>query len=126
MAIASKKTPFLPTQLREQIARTRRATVGVGLITLSLFLAVALLSHQSGDPSLNTATGIKARNLMGSSGALISDFFLQTFGYATYIAIPILASWGVQTTISKQIPKFWLRVCFFPLLLVHSLSLIHI
>jgi len=124
MAIASKKTPFLPTQLREQIACTRRATVGVGLVTLSLFLAVALLSHQSGDPSLNTATGIKARNLMGSSGALISDFFLQTFGYATYLAIPILASWGVQTTISKQISKFWLRVCFFPLLLVHSATTI--
>ena len=124
MAIASKKTPFLPTQLREQIARTRRATVGLGLVTLSLFLAVALLSHQSSDPSLNTATGIKAQNFMGSSGALISDFFLQTFGYATYIAIPILASWGVQTTISKQISKFWLRVCFFPLLLVHSAATI--
>ena len=124
MAIASKKTPFLPTQLREQIARTRRAAVGVGLVTLSLFLALALLSHQNSDPSLNTATGIKAQNFMGSSGALISDFFLQTFGYATYIAIPILASWGVQTTISKQISKFWLRLCFFPLLLVHSAATI--
>jgi len=124
MASATKKTPFLPTQLREQIARTRRAAAGIGLVTLSLFLTVALLSHQSGDPSLNTATGIKAQNFMGSSGALISDFFLQIFGYAAYLTIPILASWGVQTTISKQISKFWLRVCFFPILLMLSATTI--
>ena len=120
MATATKKTPFLPTQLREQVARTRQAAAGIGLVTLSLFLTLALLSHQSGDPSLNTATGIKAQNFMGSAGALISDFFLQTFGYATYLTIPILASWGIQTTVSKQISKFWLRVCFFPFLLIHS------
>ena len=120
MAAATKKTQFLPTQLREQITRTRRVGAGVGLITLSLFITIALLSHQSGDPSLNTATGIKARNFMGSSGAMISDLFLQTFGYAAYLTIPILASWGVQKTISKRISRFWLRVCVFPLFLTHS------
>ena len=77
MATAAKKTPFLPAQLRVQIARIGKAVAGLSLITISLILVVALFSYQSGDPSFNTATGDKARNLMGDFGAIISDFYFR-------------------------------------------------
>ena len=126
MATAAKKTPFLPAQLRVQIARIGKAVAGLSLITISLILVVALFSYQSGDPSFNTATGDKARNLMGDFGAIISDFLFQTIGLAAYLIIPILTSWGIQTTISKRIPKFWLRGCLFPLFLIFSAATIEV
>lgn len=59
-----------------------------GLVCLSAALALTLsfVSYQPLDPSWNTASGaLRAHNLIGNTGAWISDLLLQTFGLAAYL-----------------------------------------
>ncbi|MCC7236334.1 MAG: DNA translocase FtsK [Bryobacterales bacterium] len=59
-----------------------------GLVCLSaaLALSLSLVSYQPLDPSWNTASGaLRAQNLIGNTGAWLSDLLLQTFGLAAYL-----------------------------------------
>ena len=59
-----------------------------GLVCLSaaLALSLSLVSYQPLDPSWNTASGaLRAQNLIGNTGAGLSDLLLQTFGLAAYL-----------------------------------------
>lgn len=55
----------------------------------AFFILISLASYHSQDPSWNTASGLKARNLTGPIGAAIADVALQLFGFGAY-AIPVL------------------------------------
>ena len=70
-------------------ARLNEACAVVFLFA-GLFLLVSLASYQPFDSSLNTvSSAVKPMNLTGRAGALLADFFLQTFGLAAY-AVPAL------------------------------------
>ena len=92
--------------------------VGLGLILFALFLVVALLSHHTDDPSLNTqmTDGIAASvgNWMGYRGAVISDLLVQSFGLAGLVWAIVLGVWGWR--VFRRLPFYgWtpLRlVCF--------------
>ena len=54
-----------------------------------LFVLIALLSYNSGDPSFNTySNGPSVRNLGGKVGAYLADLLLQLFGLAS-CSIPV-------------------------------------
>jgi len=73
-----------------QYSRLNEAVAVVFLAT-GLFLILSFASYQPFDPSWNTATGaVKAANLTGYVGAILSDFFLQAMGLGAY-ALPLLA-----------------------------------
>ncbi len=70
-------------------ARLNEACAVVFLFA-GLFLLVGLASYQPFDFSLNTVSAtVRPANLTGRAGAVLADFFLQTFGLAAY-AIPAL------------------------------------
>src|SRR5689334_4888280 len=55
-------------------------TLGALLLASSLGLGVALLTHQTTDPSWSTAAGGPAENWLGAPGAYLSDILLLLFG----------------------------------------------
>ena len=98
-------------------ALARRLAESAFLITLvlALYLLLALITHDPGDPGWSRAAASdRIANLGGSFGAWLSDLFLVLFGYMAYVA-PILiglagvrilkertepatlAEWGVRT-----------------------------
>ena len=82
--------------LAGSIRRFARKTIGLGMIGLSLALAVALLTHSSTDPSLSTAAGGPPTNWLGSFGAYSSDAMLFLFGPASALFLPLVALAGLR------------------------------
>ncbi len=82
---------------------------GVLCLILSLGLLVALATYNSGDPSFNTVTGSKPRNILGFTGSCAADIFLQVMGITAFFIIPVLASWGVMILSGRPISRMWLR-----------------
>src|ERR1035438_7856299 len=70
--------------------RSRPWNVFLGLVLLlvSLLVLLSLATYRASDPSLNTATGLPARNWVGLFGASLSDVLLQTLGI-TAVFLPL-------------------------------------
>ncbi len=83
-------SPAVKAILRRRMAET----VGLVLALLGLALAVALVSHNPQDPSLNTATTRLTTNLVGPFGANASDLLLQGFGFAGTLPAVALLIWA--------------------------------
>ena len=63
--------------------------VGVLCLSLGLFITLSLASYHPYDPSWNTATAARPRNLMGYPGAHLADYLYQAIGL-TAIVVPVL------------------------------------
>ncbi len=76
----------------------------------AFFVLLSLASYRYQDPSWDTVTGLHAANLIGSIGAGLADFLLQSFGVASY-ALPLLMlalAWKWLTSSSIGAP--WAKV----------------
>ncbi len=72
----------------------------------TLLLALALASSHSGDPSLNTAAGGPARNLLGEGGAIAADLMFTLAGPAIALLLPV--GWIVAARLWRsQHPTGW-------------------
>jgi S-DNA-T family DNA segregation ATPase FtsK/SpoIIIE len=83
---------------------------GAGLLLLLCGLAalVALLSYDSGDASINNATGGSPSNLLGGLGATAADILLQAFGLAAVFVLTPLLTWGFVAMRGKTLRHvFW-------------------
>ena len=95
--------------LKELVLETFRRTVGVVLILFAIALVGALLSYDSGDPSLNVSTGRDAGNWLGSAGAYAADFLLELFGVAAFLLPFAVLSWGWSIAKGLRPRTFGLR-----------------
>ncbi len=91
---------------------------GIGLLFLSVFLILALLTYHSGDPSLNRSAGGTVQNLMGVAGAVTSDLFLQLFGLGTMVLIAMCMAWGWRLIKDHSVNYVGVRICALILSLV--------
>ncbi len=64
------------------------------LCLLACAVLAALVTYNSNDPSFNTATGQPPTNLLGMTGAVLSDTLLQGIGLAAVLPSLILMAWG--------------------------------
>ena len=83
--------------VRDGAARGGARIGGALLILLSLLLAIALASYDSGDAALNTASGAVTANWMGPPGAIAADALLTLFGPAAALLLPVLLVIGVRS-----------------------------
>jgi len=58
---------------------------GLCFLGLSLTLIPSLLTYTPADSSWNLAIDSETQNCLGSFGAIMSDLFLQSFGFLSYI-----------------------------------------
>ena len=127
MAGASRlamRTTLLPDGAGPFLRRRLIETAGVGFIAFALFLALALLSYDSADPSLSHATSAPVRNLAGRWGANVADILLQTLGLGSALIPATLAAWGWRLLRVHHLPLWWMRVSLLPVaVLMASLAL---
>jgi S-DNA-T family DNA segregation ATPase FtsK/SpoIIIE len=69
---------------------------GTLLLALGVALAVAVITHESTDPSWNTAAGGPALNWLGTPGAYASDLLLLLLGPGGAVLLPVLALAGIR------------------------------
>ncbi len=88
--MASRAAPMLWRDTMKAGARRSWAMIGaVAVLLTTSLLALALVSYAPGDPSLNTASGGPARNLLGGAGAWIADLLLAVGGPAVGMMLPL-------------------------------------
>ena len=73
------------------------------LIAFSLYILIALISHDPSDPGIfykTSSTNIS--NLGGPLGANISDFLFTIFGLGSYLILAVGVIWALQTIFYKD------------------------
>lgn len=94
--------------------RFQRELLGLFWLATGLFLALALVSFQAGDPSLNNVSRAgDVHNLGGFVGSCLADLLFQGFGFAALL-LPVGAFGLAWHSFACKPPRFqWLRVAAF-------------
>ena len=109
---------FLPEGAALYLQRRLRELVGLGLMSLAGVFALALASFNPDDPSLSTSTMAPPENLMGATGALLSDIFLQSVGLSSFALILVLLAWSWRLMTHQSMASSWLQAALLPLGLI--------
>jgi DNA segregation ATPase FtsK/SpoIIIE, S-DNA-T family len=97
----AKRTPEWREMLKRSLIRSGALIGAITLLLATLFLALALLSYQPSDPSMNTVAGDHVQNIMQAPGAWVADFLLWLLGVPVALVLPLMAItarrlWGDQ------------------------------
>ncbi len=109
----------------------KREILGIVLIVVSLFLAVALLSHNPGDwPGSSKAFDEPSNNLIGRYGAFVSHYLFQLIGWTAFAVVLFMISAGGVLFLHRSLnllwePGFFLAIAglFIPLLISLTLDI---
>ena len=93
--------------------RMMHQAIGLSLMCFGAFSFLALLSYDSGDPSLNRATDQAVSNLGGFAGAVISDMSLQVLGLGSLLIVVTMLAWGWRMLQLGHIPFLGIRIVAF-------------
>jgi len=112
---AKRKTPaassgILPQVLRDYFVRRLTDVTGWSLLGLATFMALAVLSFNPADPSLNHAVDNAPSNLLGATGAITADLLIQFLGLAAALPVLVLFAWGVRILLGRDLPRPTRRV----------------
>ena len=102
----NQKTSFLPYVVKQGILRFVWRLLALCLGFIALCLALAFVSYNALDPSLNTATTQKPSNFLGSFGALAADLALQSLGFGAWHFVLLIgcSSLSIWQTLSFERP----------------------
>lgn len=88
--MATRAAPMLWRDTMKAGVRRSGAMLGaIAVLIGTVLLALALASYHPGDPSLNTAAGGPARNLLGGVGATIADLLFALLGPVVAMMLPL-------------------------------------
>lgn len=107
---SSLKNSLLAEAVTLQFRRRFRQVIGVFLSLMALVFAITLFSYSPNDPSLNTATTFPVHNLLDLPGAIIADFFLQSFGLSSILLSIVILVWGGFLIAETVIKRLSLRI----------------
>ena len=91
----ASRSEWLPESMRDFLSRAVQMALGGSVMALAVAVALALLSYNTDDPSLNTSSTAHAvHNLIGSVGSYTADLLWQCFGLGSFALVVILTAWG--------------------------------
>ena len=115
---------LLPDEASGFFKRRGHELAGVLLLSTAFLLAVALVTHDPSDSSLNTVGvagvvngggGGAGRNLLGLPGAMVSDVLLQSLGLATVALVSVLTMWGWRFLSHRRVARLLTRLAVLPI-----------
>jgi S-DNA-T family DNA segregation ATPase FtsK/SpoIIIE len=118
LASAYDDVPRRRTLLMGLAASALRRLVGLALLGLGLFVALALWGFDAADPSFSNATPASVSNPVGPSGALMADLLYQFFGYASVILPVIVLAWGARMALDRRLDWPWVPLLALPMALL--------
>jgi S-DNA-T family DNA segregation ATPase FtsK/SpoIIIE len=99
-----KESPGTDSEMDSSAYVRRRLSDGgiIALVSLSLYLLLALVSFDINDPGWSyTGTNEQVQNLVGASGAWLADVLLFVFGFLTFV-FPALLGWQAWLMITRR------------------------
>jgi S-DNA-T family DNA segregation ATPase FtsK/SpoIIIE len=111
---------FLSPELAALIRSRLYQVAGLMLLIVAGMLAIALVTYNSSDPSMNVATDRPPANLLGVPGAWVADFLFQVIGLASLLIFGVLVAWGVRLLRGLHLGSFGWRLLLFPAALVFA------
>ena len=75
---------------------------GLSILLIGVFLLVALTSYSPEDPNFIFPDNTEIKNLLGFQGSFISDLFLQSIGFISYLIPLTLIFTGINIFKSKS------------------------
>jgi DNA segregation ATPase FtsK/SpoIIIE, S-DNA-T family len=96
--------------LKDMAQRRFTEVLGLGLLTLTAALTLALISWSVRDPSYNNAVDGPVRNWLGTPGAVVSDIAIQLFGIAILALMFPVVRWGINLVKHKKQDRLLLRI----------------
>ena len=96
---------------------------GVVLLSLGVFVSLSLVSFYPHDPSWNTATTARPRNLMGYPGAHLADLCYQVIGLASPVIPVMIFLLGWKWIRSQEIHAAFAKVAGAVMLLLSACAL---
>lgn len=109
----SPKHTLLDEAVILQFHRRLRQFIGFLIGCSACLLAAVFLSYSPTDPSLNSATTFPVQNILSHPGALIADFWLQAVGFAAFLWVVTLLTWGGAYLFEWPLSRFSLRFISF-------------
>jgi len=113
-----RQTRLLPSGTGDFFRKRLIELGGAVLMLLGLLIALACVSFDAGDPSLNRAAANAPRNLLGLPGAYTADLLLQSLGLVALLPPLVLVAWGWQALRRHLLAHGWLRLALLPLALL--------
>ena len=89
-----EKRRLLPGAVHTGLRRIVLGTYGLVIVAAACAAWGSLVTWSVHDPSLNNATRIAPKNLLGSWGAVVADLSFQSIGLASIILFLPLGAWG--------------------------------
>ena len=93
-------------------------TIGLFLLTVSIAVALSIITFDINDPSFSYLTDKNVNNVFGKYGAYTSDILIKFFGAGSVLIFLTGFVWGLKLFIHKKITFFWLRLIFLPITLI--------
>jgi len=108
------RSAFLSPEMHEFLRRRLQEIVGILVFLCGLGLSVAVVGYDSSDPSWNHSVAREALNPLGSSGAWLADFLIQSIGAAAVLPGLVLMVWGWRIGAHRGMGRIWLRLAALP------------
>ncbi len=111
-----------PISLRMFLKRQAKRILGILIFAISIYLTTSLISWNPYDPSVNNYNDNVVTNLLGASGAIISDLMLQFLGLGSFILITLLLFLSLSLILQNQkvfgLPRYFRYPTYFILWLL--------
>ena len=91
---AKGRRKLLPGAVQTGLQRLMLGSYGLVFVAGACAAWLSLATWSVHDPSLNNATRVAPRNLLGGYGAVVADLAIQSLGLASIIFFLPLAAWG--------------------------------
>ena len=91
---AKGRRKLLPGAVQTGLQRLMFGSYGLAFVTMACAAWLSLATWSVHDPSLNNATRVAPRNLLGGYGAVIADLSIQSLGLTSIIFFLPMAAWG--------------------------------
>jgi S-DNA-T family DNA segregation ATPase FtsK/SpoIIIE len=100
---SSSGLDHLAESARDFVLRRAAEITGLAMLLLAIACAVALVTWNVQDPSLNYATSGPVRNLLGRPGAMVADILMQLLGVASVALLGPPALAGLRMLAGKPV-----------------------
>jgi DNA segregation ATPase FtsK/SpoIIIE, S-DNA-T family len=104
--LAGRSPRLLPDQIEDKLRGAFNRLAGAGLIALAIAAWASLLTWSIDDPTLTRAGAVPVSNMMGTSGAVLSDLLLRGIGLSAAFAMFPFLVWGCLLAIRQHVP-YW-------------------
>ena len=112
-----KSPPLIPEAAKAALARLGWQGLGLVFVAAAIVIAIALVTFNAEDPTLNRATDTPPANALGWPGSYLADLLLQTIGLGALAIIASFLAWGWRIGLLKGLDRPWINFLAFPFLL---------